>query len=245
MKKLSLLLFLLMPFILLGQKVKLTSVKVKNDSFSEEYTVQKSNPKILHGRYKKFFSDKNPDIEGFYKNGKKDSVWTEYWYSGKKIAEGKYINDNRIGIWEFFDVNGEVEQRYDFSKNELVYFRLPETEKYKFLRIVNSPDTISVQLERPPVFLGGSALFSKALTSEIRYPMDAMRIGTTGKVFITFLVDKEGKAKNYKIIRGLGDGCDEEALRVVKGLGDNWIPGIFKGETVTTEFLLPISFRFN
>jgi TonB family protein len=103
--------------------------------------------------------------------------------------------------------------------------------------VYNRPD---VQPEYP----GGDEARINFLRSNIKYPQDAIKAGIHGKVFVTFIVEKDGKVTHVKILRGIGKSCDEEAFRVVKMM-PNWIPGKAKGENVAVRFNLPIKFAFD
>jgi protein TonB len=65
--------------------------------------------------------------------------------------------------------------------------------------------------------------------------------GISGVVYVTFVVDKDGKIKDVKVLRGIGGGCDEEAVRVVKNM-PAWKPGKQRGKSVTVQYNLPIRF---
>jgi protein TonB len=65
--------------------------------------------------------------------------------------------------------------------------------------------------------------------------------GISGVVYVTFVVDKDGKIKDVKVLRGIGGGCDEEAVRVVKNM-PSWKPGKQRGKSVTVQYNLPIRF---
>ena len=111
---------------------------------------------------------------------------------------------------------------------------------------ISTPDTTK-QIEVPdkqPSFPGGDEARSKFFVENIKYPPEAMKNHVTGKVFITFNVTKNGKITDVKIIKGIGAGCDEEALRVVKMM-PNWIPGELKGKPVATNFVIPIKFALD
>jgi TonB family protein len=64
-------------------------------------------------------------------------------------------------------------------------------------------------------------------------------------VFIAFTIDKNGKTSNHRVIKSAGSDFDEEALRIVKLIPDNWAPAILDGKTVDTEYMLPITFKMN
>jgi periplasmic protein TonB len=96
-------------------------------------------------------------------------------------------------------------------------------------------------VEEPPSFPGGEAKLFEYLQKNIKYPPVARENGITGRVYVTFVVDKEGKIKDAKLIRGIGAGCDEEALRVVRAMPD-WKVGKQNGRAVSVQFNLPINF---
>lgn len=77
----------------------------------------------------------------------------------------------------------------------------------------------------------------------IRYPREAQRSGVSGEVQVAFTIDSEGKTSNHRVIKGVGFGCDEEALKAVKAIPDLWIPGLLSGQAVGVEYVLPV--RFN
>jgi len=96
-------------------------------------------------------------------------------------------------------------------------------------------------VEKQPAFPGGQDGYRKFLVENIKYPEEAMKKAVTGTVYITFIVEKDGSVTNVKVLRGIGAGCDEEAVRVVKMM-PNWIPGEEKGKPVAVQYNLPIKF---
>jgi periplasmic protein TonB len=98
-------------------------------------------------------------------------------------------------------------------------------------------------VEEQPTFPGGGeAALLKYLQSNIKYPAMARENGIEGIVYATFVVDKDGKIRDAKILRGKGAGLDEEALRVVRTMPD-WKPGRQNGRNVAVQFNLPINFK--
>jgi len=96
-----------------------------------------------------------------------------------------------------------------------------------------------------PEFPGGMDGLTNYLVTNIKYPEEARKSGITGRVFITYVVEKDGTVSNVKVLRGIGGGCDEEALRVVKAM-PKWSPGKNEqGETVRFQYNLPIMFSLN
>lgn len=243
MTKTILLWLTLVPTIIFGQELKKITKKYKNPDFKEVYYVLKSDTSLRQGCYQKLGYTGKIQVDGFYKNGQKDSIWTEYNdYYHKKKSSGKYSLDNRIDIWEFYDFDGELEQKYDYSKNEIVYYKLNEKEKDKEFSIISGTDTIKSKLDRPPLYIGGSLSMYAIIWEYIKYPDSARENGISGTVHISFTIDSTGKTQYHRITKSIGSGCDEEALRVVKLIPDNWMPGILNGRPVNVVYILPIKF---
>jgi protein TonB len=76
----------------------------------------------------------------------------------------------------------------------------------------------------------------------MKYPEEAKELGVQGKVFVTFVVEIDGSISNVRVLRGIGSGCDDEAVRVVKSM-PKWIPGKQRGVPVRVQFNLPINFK--
>jgi len=99
-------------------------------------------------------------------------------------------------------------------------------------------------VEQNPEFSGGYEAMQKFLRDKIQYPTLAQESGIQGTVFVQFVVSKTGKISNVKILRGIGGGCDEEAMRVVREM-PNWIPGRQNGQAVPVMFQIPVKFQLN
>lgn len=94
-----------------------------------------------------------------------------------------------------------------------------------------------VLVEQMPELIGGLA----SLQKEIEYPERALRANIEGRVYVQFIVNEKGEVENPRVIRGIGGGCDEEALRVVKMA--KFKPGLQRGRPVRVQYNLPIIFR--
>lgn len=97
-------------------------------------------------------------------------------------------------------------------------------------------------VDEMPVFPGGDYELIKYIDENLNYPKDAMESGIQGRVFVKLIVEPNGSISNAKIIRGLGYGCDEEAIRVVESM-PNWKPGQKNGETVRVNMAVPVNFK--
>lgn len=102
-------------------------------------------------------------------------------------------------------------------------------------------EEIFTYVEEMPSFPGGEAKLRKFLADNLRYPDQAKRFGVSGRVVVEFIVGKDGKVKDQRIVKGLGYGLDDEALRVAKLMPD-WTPGKVGGKAVIVKYQLPILF---
>jgi protein TonB len=96
-------------------------------------------------------------------------------------------------------------------------------------------------IENYPEFPGGHSAFIKFLSRNLKYPEMAVEKGIEGKVLISFIIEKNGRLSNIKILRGIGFGCDEEAIRVLEK-SPEWKPGIQNKQKVRVAYTLPINF---
>lgn len=94
-------------------------------------------------------------------------------------------------------------------------------------------------------FKGGLPALGQFLAQNLRYPAEASRKKVSGKVYLTFVVCEDGSLCDYEVLKGIGSGCDEEALRVVKEMSGMWQPGIQRGKKVRVKYNLPVSFVLN
>ncbi|MDB5137641.1 MAG: energy transducer TonB [Mucilaginibacter sp.] len=99
-------------------------------------------------------------------------------------------------------------------------------------------------LEAMPEPYGGAAAWAKFLQKNIHYPQQAQDAGAQGKVWLSFIIEKDGHLSNIKVERGVGYGLDEEALRVLR-IAPAWKPGIQNHQPVRVKYTIPISFQLS
>jgi TonB family protein len=92
-----------------------------------------------------------------------------------------------------------------------------------------------------PVPPGGMRIFLQYLHKNLRYPPEALDKGTGGTVYLQFIVETDGTLSELQVVRGIGDGCDEEALRLLK-TSPLWTPGMHRGRAVRVRMGLPVTF---
>ncbi len=102
--------------------------------------------------------------------------------------------------------------------------------------------TLGEVLEVMPEPVGGAAAWAKFLQKNLRFPGAAQDAGVSGRVFMSFIIEKDGTLSNIKVDRGAGYGFDEEATRVLK-LAKAWKPGVQNGQNVRVRYSIPISFQ--
>lgn len=103
-------------------------------------------------------------------------------------------------------------------------------------------DELPILVEKKPEYPGGEAAMYKFINKHIKYPEKARKEGIEGNVYVQFVIDKEGNVTKAKILRGIGFGCDKEALRIVNKM-PKWKPGIQQGKPVLVAYTLPFSFK--
>ncbi len=131
----------------------------------------------------------------------------------------------------------------DLKESDISEIEQPEQVLTPKSNLSNNAQTpaadVFVVVEQQPELIGGL----KSLQSKISYPEKALENKIEGRVVLQFIVDKNGDVQNPKIIRGIGYGCDEEALRAVKEA--KFHPGVQRGEPVDVQFSLPIIFKLS
>jgi protein TonB len=99
-----------------------------------------------------------------------------------------------------------------------------------------------IHVEVQPSFAGGTSEMYKFLSKTLKYPSPAQRANVEGKVFMTFIVERDGSITDVQVIKAVGFGLDEEATRAIK-LMPKWIPGKQNGRNVRVKFTMPVIFK--
>jgi TonB family protein len=109
-------------------------------------------------------------------------------------------------------------------------------------QIINDEGSnIFTVVEQMPEFSGGKNAMFKFISKNIKYPEEAIKQEISGRVFVTFVVEADGEITNIELLRGIGGGCDEEAMRVIS-IMPKWKSGYQRGVSVRVRFNLPIKF---
>ncbi len=108
----------------------------------------------------------------------------------------------------------------------------------------NSNDEVYTIVEQMPEFPGGPNAMFEHIASQIKYPQKARDNRIQGRVFVHFVIETDGSISNITVLKGIGHGCDEEAIRVVESM-PRWKPGIQRDKPVRVSFNLPIRFSLD
>ncbi|MEO0330407.1 MAG: TonB family protein [Bacteroidota bacterium] len=236
---------------------------VKNDFHVWEYYDSLGQALVQEGngfwanRYYEPGNSEQIIVEGEFLNGKKHGKWecrtkTGRIYYREKFEEGEFIKGKAI------NAIGQRSPKYEREVDNklLPPHKLLVTEQFIFaneeviaqypqLKKVEASEEVGVAtIDVKPTYLGGMHQVYRHIAKHLEYPEEARRSGTQGKVFVQFIVAKDGSVTEVKTIQGIGSGCDKEAERVVSMM-DNWEPGYHQGKPVRVRMILPITFALD
>ena len=175
-----------------------------------------------------------------YASGEKYSVETDrnYWYKGESDYTSRYdegwIMDNSVGeniedMLQTYPIQAQTEA----SEIEAAAEEMWEEEE----------EPIFVVADVMPQFPGGEQAMFRFLAGNVKYPVAAQENHSEGKVYVQFVVEKDGSLTDVNVVSSPGDpSLDKEAMRVVKAM-PNWIPGQVNGYNVRVRFTIPVSFK--
>ncbi|MFC5284565.1 energy transducer TonB [Pedobacter alpinus] len=159
----------------------------------------------------------------------------EIYSTYEGILMGNFVNGLKDGVWKEY-----------VPKQKITYDEIYENGK--FIKGTNTSDNGEVteydKFETLPSFKGGMETFGKFLTKNLRYPPNARKDNIQGRVYIQFIIKKDGTLSESKILKGIGGGCDEEALRVIN-LSPDWNPGLQRGIAKNVSYSVPIFFKLS
>lgn len=185
-----------------------------------------------------------------------------YGENGKLIlATGQFKNSYRDGVWRFYDENGALietqehdsdETREDIKRNRTetaIIVPAEETIDELFLEQYGMPKEILPEtiVDEPDVYAEypkGISKMQEFIMTNVQYPESARIKGDQGKVYVSFIVELDGRRTGVRIVRGVCSSLDAEAIRLVKSM-PNWKPAVYQGQNVRSKVYLPINFTLN
>lgn len=150
-----------------------------------------------------------------------------------QVTQIQVVEDD-VEVEDDIEIDAEVAQ--DEVIEEYVY-EAPEIEEEEI-----EEAEIFLSVEEQPEFPGGAPKMLEYIQKNIKYPMMARESDIQGRVFVNFVVEPDGSISKVKVLRGIGGGCDEEAVRVVESM-PKWKPGKQRGTAVRVSFTVPIVFK--
>ncbi len=132
-----------------------------------------------------------------------------------------------------------MEKPLDFNKPEKIALKYRDTARPQILDDTNTIINILGEKAMP---IGGEVAYLEYLKENMNYPKEAVKAKIEGSVLIQFLVNKDGSLSDYRVVKSIGFGCDQEAIRLVKQ-GANWMPAIVDGEKKIGSMIVPVVFE--
>ncbi len=226
--------------------------------------------KVKHGLQKEWYDDGTRVSEGHFKNGKEYGEWKYFHYNDEISKVGAYDKGLETGVWKFYDDEGRLKTKMNYEEgvlegefvsydslanivNEGIYRAdtiyqqsNPNVNVYKKEEIVHTL----------PMFANCDHKFSKEeqkdcsnenllkyIYANIQYPSYARIYNVEGKAVVRFYIDKDGRVKDVKVMKGLCRPISEECYSIVKKMPKWYRAGLMDGEPVKVYFNLPIIFR--
>ena len=133
---------------------------------------------------------------------------------------------------EDIEINADVQQTEVIEEYVAPVIEEDEVVEQEIFQIV----------EEMPEYPGGDKKLLEYVAKSVKYPQIARESGIQGRVFVNFVIEPDGSVSNVKVLRGIGGGCDEEAMRVIKSM-PKWKPGKQRGKAVRVTYTLPVNFK--
>lgn len=185
------------------------------------------------------------------------TIYSAYSYESSDNNNSNNENTERQTVTSYPNTNQAASKSQGTNKN--VGQRVPTVDKQEdsprpqtannSIKVKTSTENssdkinnVSTSVDVMPSFPGGKAKLNEFLTENIIYPQQALENGTQGTVYVSFIVDLKGNLTDVKLLRGIGFGCDQEAVRIVNMM-PQWNPGKQNGTIVPVVYNMPVYFK--
>jgi TonB family protein len=201
-----------------------------------------------NGKFISYYENGNIEEEGTYKSGMGTGLFKTYYEDGKPKQETMYEGKMRYlhywtkdGVDELADGEGLIEGSSTAENKTYQAIRnFSVVESFGVHRITG--DTVYTLVETMPEYPGGYGEMMMAITRAIQYPESARKQGIKGTIFVEFIISRQGKTGEIKVLRGINAECDAEAVKAISKL-KNWTPGKKNGKPVAVKTVLPVNFH--
>ena len=206
-------------------------------------------PRKEEGMFVFYYENGKVKEQGAYKKGKRFGLWKGYYDNGQ-VAEEQMHREDKTLYYQHWDKTGNAMLTNGTGK----YTQYVSDDVEQHIEILDSiliaafsidklsGDSIYVVAQENAEYKGGMKVLYQGIGQDLTYPRKARRLGIEGKVFIEFTIDKTGNIRDINVLKGIGGGCDEEAVNVLR-TKNNWNPGKVKEKPVLQKMILPIAFR--
>lgn len=239
-KSVTLLLLLLPALITVGQDTSYFDdewIKVSSMRYAKYYKIlvrdQADTNRATESTYFNFGQIKELVNYSNYSKKTIDGKYKEWYGNGKLKREIDYKDGKKNGQLLTYWDNGKPRRIDTYENNKLI--------KGKCLSS-NGEEVPYYEYERMPAFPGGIDKLVQYLSTEIQYPKKSRKKGIEGLVIVGFIVNEDGSISEVKILQGVNDELDNEAMRVVSMM-PKWTPGAEDGKTLRVSCKLPIRFK--
>jgi len=240
---------IILPFLSLCLGSLAQSTKKITNTSGDKYNKEKeifyvltTNETVKEGPYEYYWTN-SLECTGFYKAGKKDSVWIRY-RRGKVASKRFYQEGKRTGIWEFFKLNGEPDWKYDFNTQTSIHDQdYKEPNGLRTLYLNESNEWVVDALAMRPLRLTSDGEWLGYLISHLRYPQEAIDKNQTGTTNVRLEIDETGLVIGYEIETSSYPSLDAEALRIIKAFPFEFIPAEKDGRKIRSKILQPMVFK--
>ncbi len=155
------------------------------------------------------------------------------YYESRTSNEGAFLDGLKDGKWIGRTLKGKLVYEETYANGVL-----QEGESYS-----DNQTYHYTAVEQMAEFDGGVSAFGKFLSKTLSYPREAQKSRIGGKVYVQFVVCTDGTLCDYKVLKSVGGGCDEEAVRALQKSSGSWKPGVQRGRPVRSRFTIPINFN--
>ena len=197
------------------------------------------DPPDKNGKGIFYFESGGISSKGNFTDDKEEGPWVFYSEDGNVSSKGSYKNAEPNGIWVFYDQDGKDSSVVDIAGK--MYKNIYISSKSKSVNDqFNKFYPLSEEAKFPGEEENALGIF---INKNIKYPQSEKKRRITGTSYVSFIIEKDGSISDIKVIKGIpnGEGCDQEAIRVVSMM-PKWIPGKIYGTPVKVKLNLPIKF---
>jgi TonB family protein len=220
-----------------------------SEQLAMEATCSEIEPRLVYdGPHKTYHKNGKPMEDGAYNDNRNIGLWFTYYENGQPEEEVQYEKDKSLHQ-QHWDESGTAHlvngTGFYTEKNPNRGEQHVEVLDYVLIAsyaINPVSDTTYVVVQETATYNGGMPELYETIGKSLRYPAEARKRGIEGKVFVEFLIDKGGRIRDVKAIKGPDRILNEEAERVMRMM-DDWTPGKVRGKPVVQRMVLPLAFR--